>query len=171
MYLAELQGLPERSQVFRISDDNGIGISSAFNLLNGRSIRKAIRQDRNERQSVHAWFQLDFNLKDVHGNFKLEQLKIPDREYSLAAELKKYPIKKMKTDDKVRLILSLAWGNMEHVTMVRNGKDESLFVEACPRERDLSFYNNERVKLERKDLIENEARHVIKSKHQTKRRL
>lgn len=150
-YQATLKNDPAKTQAFKISFNNGFTVPEAFNLLNGRAVHKLILDQKTSKLST-AWFQMDFNAKDVHGNYKVDQVKINDRSYLLGVLLNKYPIR--ETQDPKRqseLITSLYQGNAEPVTLLKNGKEIHAFVQASPRKNGIEFYstNNKGLELER----------------------
>lgn len=141
MYQATLKDQPERTQAFRMSNDDTFTAQDAFNLLNGRAVQKLVL-DWSERKLVNKWFQLDLTQKDVHGNFKVEDLKVTDQDYQIGAALSKYPIKEMRTpEDRIKLILSLHNGNAEPITLLKDGKEIKGFAEASPKNRTVAVYS------------------------------
>lgn len=150
-YQATLKNDPEKTQAFRISFDNDFTTPQVFNLLNGRAVNK-LMLDRKTAKLSTAWFQLDFNTRDAHGNYKVDQVKLNDRSYLLTALLDKSPIREAR--DPIRqsaLITSLYQGNSEPVTLLKDGKEIQAFVQAAPRKNGIEFYlaNNKELRLDR----------------------
>ncbi len=146
MYQATLKDQPERTQAFRMANDDAFTARDAFNLLNGRAVYKWIL-DWDERRMSGNWFQLDLTEKDVHGNFKLEKLRITDKEYQIGEGLKKYPIKELlSTDDRIKLILALYTGNSVPVTLIKDGKEVRGYVEASPKDSAVKVYSKPGIK-------------------------
>lgn len=141
MYQATLKDEPDKTMLFRISNDESLTIRDAFNLLNGRAVQKLVL-DWSNRKMHSAWFQLDFGAHDVHGNFKLERLPLSNLDYVVSASLEKYPIIEMKyPEERTKLIFSLLRGNVEPVTLLIDGKEVKAFAEASPKNRDVHIYS------------------------------
>ena len=137
MYQAILKDKPDKTMIFKISNDECLCIRDAFNLLNGRAVQKLVL-DWSNRKMHSAWFQLDFGAKDVHGNFKLERLPLSNLDYVVSASLDKYPIVEMKyPEERTNLIFSLLRGNVEPVTLLIDGKEVKAFAEASPKNKDV----------------------------------
>lgn len=142
MFEATLKDQPEKTMLFRVSNDECFTIHDAFNLLNGRAVQKLVL-DWSTRRMHNVWFQLDFDGRDVHGNFKLEQLRVTDQEYAVSVELSKHPIREMRNpEDRINLILSLLKGNAEPITLIKDGKERQAFVQASPKNRTVDVYTS-----------------------------
>lgn len=146
MYQATLKNQPERTQAFPMTNDDAFTARDAFNLLNGRAVYKWIL-DWEERKMRGKWFQLDLTEKDVHGNFKLDKLRITDKEYQIGEGLKKYPIKELlRTDERIELILALYLGNSVPVTLIKDGKEQRGYAEASPKNNAVHVYSRPGIK-------------------------
>jgi len=129
----------QKSQTFYITKNSGITSKEAFNLLSGRAVYKELMNA--EDKPYKAWLQLDFNEKDKNNNFKVKQYH-EAYGFNLDATVTKFPIKELgTTDDKEKLMKSLAKGNVHAVTFVKNGQDEKMFVEANPQYKTLTVYD------------------------------
>jgi uncharacterized protein YifE (UPF0438 family) len=150
-YRAELDHDKSKNRIFSLNDNIEIKAQEAFNLLEGRSVNRVSLENGALSQK---WLTLDFNDKDQHGNPRMQVYQLANNDYLLSRALARYPLKECNVvEDKVDLIISLNKGNREPVTLRKDNKEEKLFVEACPRERDVNFYNDRMMKLDRKDLI------------------
>lgn len=130
----------ERSQTFYITKNTGITAKEAFNLLNGRSVEA--RLTNKEGEKFKAWVQLDFEEKDRHDNYKTKQFH-EKYGYELETVLNRYPIKELQTaEEKEKLMKSLSKGNLQHVTFVKNGTEEKMFIEANPQYKTLNVYDH-----------------------------
>jgi len=146
MYHGTLKDQPEKTQVFRMANDDAFTARDAFNLLNGRAVYKWIIDWDEHRMKGH-WFQLDFREKDIHGNFKIDQLKITDKDYQIGNALMRYPITELNNpDQRIRLILSLYCGNCVPVTLNKAGKEERGYAEAAPQRNAVNIYTRPGVK-------------------------
>lgn len=141
-YQATLKNDPDKTQPFKISSNNDFTLPEAFNLLNGRAVHKLILDQKTSKLST-AWFQMDFNSRDVHGNYKLDQVKVNDRNYLVGVLLNKYPIREIQDPTRLSaLVTSLYQGNSEPVTLAKNGKETRVFLEAAPRKNGIMLYTS-----------------------------
>ena len=71
-YDATLQkpGQEARSQTFYLDHGKGVTMKEAYNLLDGRSVNKDLKNKEGEVKN--AWIKLDFNSREANGNFKQE---------------------------------------------------------------------------------------------------
>jgi hypothetical protein len=79
--------------------------------------------------------------REQNGNYKL--LHFPDSNgFNLRAVLSKFPINELTDSGKsARLVLALQKGNLQPVTMIVDGKEQKLFLQAAPADRTLSIYD------------------------------
>lgn len=130
----------ERSQKFYLKNGSGVTAKEAFNLLEGRAVFKD-KLENKDGEKYKAWLQLDLNHKDDHGNFKVQQFHEAWK-YDLNKSLSKLPIKELEnTTQKEQLLKSLEKGNVPQVTFTTDGREEKMFLEANPRERNLMVYD------------------------------
>lgn len=134
------------AQTFYLNKGWGVTLKEAYNLLNGRAVHKELTDKQD--QKYQAWIQLDFGVKDKHGNYERKQYH-QNYGYDLKEALSYYPIKEMmKEDDMKSLIRSLEKGNVQMVTLETPGKDVKVFIEANPQYKTITLYNN---KMQRMD--------------------
>jgi hypothetical protein len=146
-YEATLKGdTPEKdkTQTFYLNKGNGVTAKEAYNMLDGRAVHKKL-VDR-EDNPYQAWLQISFKEKDDKGNHKLDRYH-QAYGFDLEKSLARYPIKELTTpEENASLKKSLEKGNIQSVTFLKDGKEEKMFVEANPRDRNVNVYNAQMVK-------------------------
>lgn len=134
------------AQTFYLNKGWGVTLKEAYNLLNGRAVHKELTDKQD--QKYQAWIQLDFGVKDKHGNYERKQYH-QNYGYDLKEALSYYPIKEMmKEEDMKSLIRSLEKGNVQMVTLETPGKDVKVFIEANPQYKTINLYNNKMQRLD-----------------------
>ncbi|HUH19372.1 hypothetical protein [Albibacterium sp.] len=128
-----------KNQTFYINKGNGVTAKEAYNLLEGRSVfRNLINRNGNP---YSAWLKIDFENKDDKGNHKLKQFS-EQYGYDLEKTLSNFPIKEMGSEEqKLMLISSLKKGNVQQVTMERDGSQSKYFIEAVPQYKNINVYD------------------------------
>jgi len=105
--------------------NHNIKLKEAYNLLEGRSVRKEYVRDETEKYA--NWLMIDFKNTDKDGNFLIKR----KMDFDLEAKLKEYPIKELKNEEsKKELLDSLYKGNRQFVTMDIDGKERKFAFEA-----------------------------------------
>ncbi len=140
-YKAKLdRGIRENIEhTFYINKGRGITAKEAYNLLDGRSVYKAMTSK--EGASYQAWLQLDAKVTDKTGNAVIKQYH-DNYGFELGKSLALLPIKELGTgEEKLKLMHSLEKGNRQAVTFVRDGKQERMFLEANPQYKTLTVYD------------------------------
>lgn len=133
----------ERSQTFYINKGNGVTAKEAYNLLEGRAVHKKLTNK--DGDPYEAWLQLN-PKKEENGNHKVQQFHSAWG-YDVNKSLEKHPIKELADpEQKERLIKSLEKGNLQQVTYTRNDKEEKMFLEANPKDRNVIVYDAQMVK-------------------------
>lgn len=128
----------ERSQTFYINKGNGVTAKEAYNLLDGRAVHKKLTNK--EGEPYEAWLQLT-TAKEENGNNKVQQYHAAWG-YDLKKTLEKHPIKEMADPVNAdQLMKSLQKGNLAPVQYIRGEKEEKMFIEANPRERNVIVYD------------------------------
>lgn len=127
-------------QTFYISNkDDNITLKEAYNLLSGRAVHKELSNKEGEKYT--AWLQVDFKEMDKNGNYKMKQFH-QNYGYKLEETLWKHPIKELGIEQaKTRLLESLERGNRQSVTLIKNGEEQKVFIEASPQFKGLNFYD------------------------------
>lgn len=132
-------------QTFFVNKGSGITLKEAFNLLEGRAVHKEL--SNSEGQKYTAWLQLNFGVKDTNNNFKIKQYH-QNYGYDLEKALAQYSIKELGNEQqKERLIHSLQKGNLQSVTIEKEGRSQIYFMEAAPQYKNLNVYDGSGKKL------------------------
>lgn len=138
-------------QTFYLNKGKGITGKEAFNLLDGRSVQKDLITK--EGQPYKAWIQLDFNNKDKNNNFEVKQFH-EKYGFDLKAAVEKFPITDLKEPDKTKALMqSLQKGNIQSVTIEKDGSSHKMFIEADPQFKKVSLYDSN-MRLVSKESIE-----------------
>jgi hypothetical protein len=130
---------PDLIQSFRIGRENNITLKEAFNLLNGRAVYKEMVS----KEGVHykAWLQINFKEIDEMGDFKMKQFH-ENYGFDLRQVLVRFPIKEFGTAESAKfLVRSLERGNRQLVTILHEGREKKIFIEANPQFKTLNFFN------------------------------
>ena len=120
----------------------------AYNLLDGRCVyKKGVDIDN---AVCNAWIRLDFDKRDMEGNYNLKPYRERNGDY-LEKALQLYPIEEL-TDEAQRrdLILSLRRGDVHAVSFVKDSKKEIKYIEANPLHRMINIYSSQQVLQQRK---------------------
>ena len=138
-------------QTFYMNKGKGITSKEAFNLLDGRSVHKDLVTK--EGQPYKAWIQLDTTCKDKNNNFEVKQFH-ENYGFDLKAAVQKFPISDLKEQDKEKALLqSLQKGNVQSVTIEKDGNTHKMFIEADPQYKKVNLYDAN-MKLVAKESIE-----------------
>jgi len=140
------------AQTFYINKDSNITLKESYNLLEGRSINKDLKN--REGEVYNAWLKMDFKEADANGNFKINQYH-QNYGYDLEASLSKHPIKELQTPEyKDDLLNSLKKGNIQSVTFVVDGAEKKHFVEANPQFKTVNVYDGSMQRLNNRETKE-----------------
>ena len=138
-------------QTFYLNKGKGVTGKEAFNLLDGRSVHKDLVTK--EGQPYKAWMQLDFENKDKYNNFEVKQFH-EKYGFDLKAAVEKFPITDLKEVDKEKALMqSLQKGNVQSVTIEKDGSSHKMFIEADPQFKKVNLYDSN-MKLVAKESIE-----------------
>jgi hypothetical protein len=152
-YHASLEkGKDEKAgQTFYLNKGKGVTGKEAFNLLDGRSVHKDLVTK--EGQPYKAWMQLDFENKDKNNNFEVKQFH-EKYGFDLKAAVDKFPLTDLKEADKEKALMqSLQKGNVQSVTIEKDGNSHKMFIEADPQFKKVNLYDSN-MKLVAKESIE-----------------
>jgi hypothetical protein len=126
-------------QTFYLNKGKGVTAKEAFNLLDGRSVHKQLTPK--EGEPYHAWLKLDFENKDKNNNFEVKQFH-ENYGYDLKAAVSKYAVAELNNPEKEKpLMESLQRGNVQSVTIDKNGSPEKMFIEANPQFKSVTLYD------------------------------
>ncbi|MEO6549096.1 MAG: hypothetical protein ABIN94_13915 [Ferruginibacter sp.] len=138
-------------QTFYLNKGKGVTGKEAFNLLDGRSVHKDLVTK--EGQPYKAWMQLDFENKDKNNNFEVKQFH-ENYGFDLKAAVEKFPITELKEADKEKALMqSLQKGNVQSVTIEKDGSSHKMFIEADPQFKKVNLYDSN-MKLVAKESVE-----------------
>jgi hypothetical protein len=132
--------------------NNNITPNEGYNLIQGRAVYKEMTGKEGNR--YNAWLQLNFQETDQYGNFKMKQFH-DNYGFDLKATLEKYQVKELpSSENSLSLIESLKRGNREAVSIVKDGSEQKLFIEASPRFKSLNLYYGDMKRVNMKSLSE-----------------
>jgi hypothetical protein len=139
-YEAMLQkpGQENKSQTFYLDHGKGVTMKEAYNLLDGRSVNKDLKNKEGEVKN--AWIKLDFNSREPNGNFKQEQFYKPYG-FDLHTELFKLPLPQMPAEKFNQMVESLERGNVQKITLPENiiGATSPILINANPKFKTLDI--------------------------------
>lgn len=137
-------------QMFYLNNGKGITAKEAYNLLDGRSVHKELTNKDNV--PYKAWVQLDFGNKDKHNNFEVKQFH-ENYGYNLKEAVGKYAITDLNDTQKEKdLMQSLQKGNVQSVTIEKNGIAEKMFIEANPQFKSVTLYDGQMKRVQKESL-------------------
>ena len=138
-------------QTFYLNKGKGVTGKEAFNLLNGRSVHKDLVTK--DGQAYKAWMRLDFESKDKNNNFEVKQFH-ENYGFDLKAAVEKFPITELKDAEKEKALMqSLQKGNVQSVTIEKDGSSHKMFIEADPQFKKVNLYDTN-MKLVTKESVE-----------------
>ena len=137
----------ERSQFIYVNNKGqSITFKESCNLLNSRSVFKEITP--REGAPYKAWLKIDHeNMDPKIGYPKLRQF-TNNYGFDLKEAIGRMEFKGMKYDDQLKgLMKSLQKGNLADVTMIKDGREIPVSIEANPQLRTLNMYDAKGEKL------------------------
>jgi hypothetical protein len=148
----ELSNGKRVEQTFYLNRGKGVTAKEAYNLLQGRAVLKEL--SNKEGEAYKAWIQLDFSKKDKHNNFEVQQFH-EKYGYDLRQTLSKFPIAELTDPEKEKALLhSLQKGSIQSVSIQKNGRVEKMFVEANPRYKTITLFDENFKRLHSKDVAQ-----------------
>ncbi len=127
-------------QTFYLNKGKGVTGKEAYNLLDGRAVQKDLVTK--EGQPYKAWIQLDFENKDKNNNFEVKQFH-ENYGYDLKASVEKFAVAELKDPEKEKTLMqSLQKGNVQSVTIEKDGGSHKMFVEANPQYKNVTLYDS-----------------------------
>lgn len=137
-------------QTFYLKMGKGVTAKEAFNLLDGRSVYKDLTNRNNE--PYKAWLQLDLETKDKNKNFELKHYH-ENYGYDLRAALGNFAVAELKDPEKEKaLIQSLQKGNVQSVTIEKDGNNQKMFIEANPQYKTINLYDAQMKRVQKESL-------------------
>jgi len=138
-------------QTFYLNKSKGVTSKEAFNLLDGRAVHKNLVTK--EGQPYKAWMQLDTGNKDKNNNFEVKHYH-ENYGFDLKAAVEKFAITDLKEPEKEKALMqSLQKGNVQSVTIEKDGNNHKMFIEADPQFKKVNLYDSN-MKLVSKESIE-----------------
>lgn len=126
-------------QTFYLNKGKGVTAKEAYNLLEGRAVHKELTTKAG--QPYHAWIQLDFENKDKHNNHEVKQFH-ENYGYDLRATIGNYKVAELDGGEKEKALLqSLQKGNIQSVTIDKEGTPTKMFIEANPQFKTVMLYD------------------------------
>ena len=137
-------------QTFYLTNGKGITAKEAYNMLEGRSVFKEL--STKEGQTYKAWVQLDFENKDKHNNHEVKQFH-ENYGYDLKAAVSKFAISELADPEKEKsLMQSLQKGNIQSVSIEKDGNVSKMFIEANPQFKTITLYDAHMKRMQKEDL-------------------
>lgn len=129
----------EVNQTFYLNKGKGVTAKEAFNLLDGRAVHKELLTK--EGQPYKAWLQLDFDNKTDKG-FEIKQYH-ENYGYDLKTAVAKFAVAELSDPEKEKaLMASLQKGNVQSVTIEKDGQSHKFFMEANPQFKNVTLYDS-----------------------------
>lgn len=130
----------KHEQTFYLNKGKGVTAKEAYNLLDGRAVHKELTTK--EGQPYKAWIQLDFENKDKNNNFEVKQFH-ENYGYDLKAAVEKFAVAELADPEKVKALMqSLEKGNVQSVTIEKDGNSHKMFMEADPQYKKVTMYDS-----------------------------
>lgn len=130
----------KNEQTFYLNKGKGVTAKEAYNLLDGRAVRKDLTTK--EGQPYKAWIQLDFENKDKNNNFEVKQFH-ENYGYDLKAAVEKFAVAELNDPEKAKALMqSLEKGNVQSVTIEKDGSSHKMFMEADPQYKKVTMYDS-----------------------------
>ncbi|KAA9038690.1 hypothetical protein FW778_14175 [Ginsengibacter hankyongi] len=128
-------------QTFYLNKGKGVTAKEAYNMLEGRSVLKELSNKDNV--PYKAWVQLDFDNKDKHNNHEVKQFH-ENYGYDVKAAVSKYAVADLNDPEKEKaLIQSLQKGNIQSVSIEKEGVVQKMFIEANPQFKSVNLYDGQ----------------------------
>lgn len=144
-FLNSYQASMERSngqrmgQQFYVNNGHGVTAKEAYNLLEGRSVHKEL--ESKEGQKYQAWMQLDLSAKDKRDNYEVKQYH-NNYGYDLKEAVSKLAVSELLDPEKEKnLMRSLEKGNLQAVTIEKDGMAHKMYIEANPQFKSVNLYD------------------------------
>lgn len=140
-----------KSQYFKVEQENSIDTMQAYNLLAGRAVEKE-----------SSWIQLDLNDKDTLGNHRIKEFH-SGYGYDLQKALELLPLKEAENKNEAyKLTGSLKQGNRQPVTLIKNGNEYRFYIEANPQFKSVNIYDERSRKITLSTALGNKTLETVK---------
>lgn len=142
----------KKEQTFYLNKGKGVTAKEAYNLLEGRPVFKELINKANE--PYKAWIQLDFENKDKHQNHEVKQFH-ENYGYDLKAAVSKFAVKELDGgENEKKLLHSLEKGNIQSVSIEKDGTAVKMFIEANPQYKTVTVYDEHLKRVQKEDLLQ-----------------
>ena len=116
----------------------------------GRAVHKELTNKENV--PYKAWVQIGFQNKDKHNNFEVKQFH-ENYGFDLKAAVAKYAITDLNDAEKEKSLLqSLQKGNIQSVTIEKDGSAHKMLVEANPQFKSVTLYDGQMKRVQKESL-------------------
>ena len=137
-------------QTFYLNKGKGVTAKEAYNLLEGRAVHKELSNKAGELYK--AWIQLDFDHKDKNGNNEVKQYHEKYR-YDLKDAVSKFAISELHDTEKEKALMqSLQKGNIQSVSIEKDGNVSKMFIEANPKFKTVNLYDGQMKQVQKEEL-------------------
>jgi len=151
-------------QTFYLNKGKGITAKEAYNMLEGRAVFKEL--STKEGQGYKAWVQLDFDNKAKNNNHEVKQFH-ENYGYDLKAAVSKFAVAELADSEKEKsLMQSLQKGNIQAVTIEKEGSVSKIFVEANPQYKSVNLYDGSMQRVQKESLDQYLATERVAGKDQ-----
>lgn len=152
----------EVNQTFYINKGNGITAKEAFNLMEGRAVHKQLYNKDNEK--YNAWLQLDNENLTQNGSKEIKRFS-EGYGFDLESVISGKGIKEMETPEaKQSLLKSLGKGNMQQITVERDGAEKKYYISASPQFKTVDLFDHQQKKIKREELLSPEQKQANNQK-------
>lgn len=155
----------KNEQTFYLNKGKGVTEKEAYNLLDGRAVHKDLVTK--DGQPYKAWIQLDFENKDTRNNFEIKQFH-ENYGYDLKAAVGKFAVAELNDAESAKKLYdSLQKGNVQSVTIEKDGSSHKMFMEADPQFKKVTLYDSN-MKLVAKESLEHYKSGIDKGSQEVK---
>jgi hypothetical protein len=146
----------EMNQTFYINKGNGVTAKEAFNLMEGRAVHKQLFNKDGEK--YQAWLQLDNENPTQNGNKEIKRFN-ENYGFKLEEVIVGKGIKELGNyESEENLMRSLKKGNLQQITVERNGEEKKYFISASPQYKTVDLYDHQMKKIKREELLQPEQK-------------
>jgi hypothetical protein len=152
----------EQHQTFYINKGNGVTAKEAFNLMEGRAVHKQLFNKDGEK--YQAWLQLDNENLTQNGSKEIKKFN-ENYGFDLEQVISGKGIKEMATaESQENLFRSLKKGNVQQITVDRNGEEKKYFIAASPQYKTVDLFDHQQKKIKREELLKPEQKQTTVKK-------
>jgi hypothetical protein len=137
-------------QSFYLNNGKGVTAKEAYNLLEGRPVFKELSNKNGEK--YHAWLQINFQIRDKRDNYEVKQYH-QKYGYDLRAAVSRFAVSELKDTEKEKALLhSLEKGNIQSVTIEKDGFTHKMILEANPQYKTVNLYDADMKRVQRENI-------------------